>query len=197
VRYVLSINRQGTVQQAEEILQLLEEVKSPHIVGVELSGDPRVGNWEDFRDVLDKARSQYGKKISLHCAEVEEQAKESRGMIDFKPDRLGHCIYLTKEEIAEVVEKQIPVEICPTSNMAACKTAFNQVNQLPQLQEFQRLNHNIIICCDDTMLFSTNHSSELFEYANGFKVTSQEAKDLLLRNVDAMFDDSAKEAIRE
>ena len=150
MRYVLSINRQGTVQQAEEILQLLEEVKSPHIVGVELSGDPRVGNWEDFRDVLDKARSQYGKKISLHCAEVEEQAKESRGMIDFKPDRLGHCIYLTKEEMAEVVEKQIPVEICPTSNMAACKTAFNQVNQLPQLQEFQRLNHNMIICCDDT-----------------------------------------------
>ena len=57
VRYILSINRQGTVQQAEEILGLLEEINSPFIVGVELSGDPRVGNWEDFKDVLEKART--------------------------------------------------------------------------------------------------------------------------------------------
>ena len=65
------------MQEAEEVVQLLEEVKSPFIVGFELSGDPRVGNWEDFREVLEKARTDFGAKISLHCAEVEEQAPES------------------------------------------------------------------------------------------------------------------------
>ena len=73
VRYVLSINRGGPVEQAQDILSLLDEIKSPYIVGVELSGDPRVGNWEDFKDILEKARTQYGMKISLHCAEVTEQ----------------------------------------------------------------------------------------------------------------------------
>lgn len=111
VRYILSINRTGSVQEAEELLTILEEIKSPYIVGVELSGncfnsklkilsflgDPRGGDWTKFKDVLEKVRSQFGKKISLHCAEVEEQKHESQGMIDFNPDRLGHCIYLTKE----------------------------------------------------------------------------------------------------
>ena len=38
VRYILSINRTGPVKDAEDILALLEEIKSPYIVGVELSG---------------------------------------------------------------------------------------------------------------------------------------------------------------
>lgn len=40
-------------------------------------------------------------------------------MIDFKPDRLGHCCFLTKDQIKQVVDLEIPVEICPTSNVAA------------------------------------------------------------------------------
>ena len=35
-------------------------------------GDPRAGDWTKFKDVLEKVRTQHGKKISLHCAEVEE-----------------------------------------------------------------------------------------------------------------------------
>ena len=32
---------------------------------------------------------------------------ESQGMIDFNPDRLGHCIYLSREQMAQVVDKKI------------------------------------------------------------------------------------------
>ena len=75
---------------------------------------------------------------------------ESQGMIDFNPDRLGHCIYLSREQMAQVVDKKIPVEICPSSNLAAYKKAFGQVNLLPQIQEFYGQGHNITICADDT-----------------------------------------------
>lgn len=91
----------------------------------------------------------------------------------------------------------IPVEVCPTSNLAVVKRAERLVNQMPHLRELVELNHNIIICCDDTMLFSTNLSSEMFEFANGFQVTSNEVKSLLLRNVDAIFDDSLKGWLRD
>ena len=47
------------------------------------------------------------------------------------------------------------------------------------------------------MLFSTNISTELFEYAHNFGVSAEELKELLIRNVDAIFDDSCKEWLRE
>lgn len=81
--------------------------------------------------------------------------------------------------------------------MAVVKSAERIVNKMPHLIELVELNHNTIICCDDTMLFSTNISSEMFEFANGFQVTSTQLKDLLLRNVDAIFDDSVKPWLRE
>ena len=43
VRYVVSINRQAGVEAALATYELLKEIKSPYICGVELSGDPRQG----------------------------------------------------------------------------------------------------------------------------------------------------------
>jgi hypothetical protein len=47
------------------------------------------------------------------------------------------------------------------------------------------------------MLFSTNISTELFEYAKGFKVAGHELKALMLKNVDAIFDDGCKVWLQE
>lgn len=41
VRLLVSINRQGTLEAAQETLALVKEIQSPYIVGIELSGDPR------------------------------------------------------------------------------------------------------------------------------------------------------------
>ena len=81
------------------------------------------------------------------------------------------------------------------------------------------MNHNFIICCDDTskfsggattpvsnilyislfvsVLFSTNLSTELFEYAHAFAVTPEELKARMVRNVDIIFDEACKEPLRE
>lgn len=72
-------------------LAILQE--DPYLVGVELSGDPRVGDFSSFAPCLARAK-EHGLKVSLHCAELPEQAKETPEMLAFKPDRLGHCIYL-------------------------------------------------------------------------------------------------------
>ena len=74
VRLLLSINRVMSADQASEIVELAlkfkqEEVK--YIVGIELSGDPRIGKFSTFLPALQKAKENKI-KLSLHCAEVEE-----------------------------------------------------------------------------------------------------------------------------
>lgn len=66
-------------------------------MGLELSGDPRCGDFADFEAVFDSARKE-GFKVSLHCGELREQT-DSQKMIEFRPDRLGHCCYLTTEQL--------------------------------------------------------------------------------------------------
>jgi len=72
VRLLVSINRQSSLEQAQESLSLVKEIQSPFIVGVELSGDPRHGNFSTFEGELRTFRLETGKKVSLHCAETEE-----------------------------------------------------------------------------------------------------------------------------
>lgn len=72
----MSINRQQGAQNAYNTLELIKQLDSSYICGVELSGDPRNGKFVDFIPVFDRARQQ-GLKISLHCAEIPEQMGES------------------------------------------------------------------------------------------------------------------------
>ena len=94
VRLLVSINRTSSLESAQETLALVKEIESRFIVGVELSGDPRDGSFATFEADLRSFREETGMKVSLHCAETEEQKAESQSMIDFAPDRLGHCCYL-------------------------------------------------------------------------------------------------------
>ena len=62
---------------------------------------------------------------------------------------------------------------------------------LPHLKEFYNLGHNLVICCDDTLLFNTHISAELFEYAKAVGLYElEDLKAMLIRNVDAIFLDS-------
>lgn len=47
------------------------------------------------------------------------------------------------------------------------------------------------------MLFGTNLSNELFEYAKAVGAETKDLKELLLRNIDAIFDEDLKPYLRE
>lgn len=50
---------------------------------------------------------------------------------------------------------------------------------------------------NNIVLFGTNLSNELFEYANATNSDIKNLKQLLLRNVDAVFDENVKESLRK
>ena len=56
VRYVASINRGAGVDAARTTLDLIKDLQSPLICGVELSGDPRSGRFSDYSQLLQEVR---------------------------------------------------------------------------------------------------------------------------------------------
>lgn len=67
--------------------------ENPDIIcGVDFSGSPTDGNFDDFKTILEKARNN-GLRLALHCGEVENPV-EINEMLQFGMDRLGHGTYI-------------------------------------------------------------------------------------------------------
>lgn len=134
VRVLLSIDRREDAASASETVALAKEyasvpclrhrgivssdmnyrAKRNRVVGVDLGGNPTIGRWDEWLSALNDARTS-GLKVSLHCAEVVND-EESAAMLAWHPDRLGHCCFLNEASKRELRKKEIPVEICLTSN---------------------------------------------------------------------------------
>jgi len=128
VKYLVSIDRRGTVDDAEMALKLCVDMnrKYPNVVvGLDLSGDARVNDARDYIPVL-KSASDANLRVTVHLAEVPNVDEVSSFLTqNWRPDRLGHatCIHpdfggdanLWKTFAA--LNPPLPVEICLTSNL--------------------------------------------------------------------------------
>lgn len=96
VHLLLSVARHGSVEYARENVEIaIEYFTRPEgspVCGVELGGVATTGSFSDFEPLFREARAA-GLPVALHCGENFEDHSEEAEMLDFGPDRLGHCVY--------------------------------------------------------------------------------------------------------
>ncbi|KAL7212105.1 hypothetical protein ACSBR2_014885 [Camellia fascicularis] len=107
VRLLLSIDRRETTASAMETVELALEMRDLGVAGIDLSGNPIVGEWATFLPALKFAREQ-GLSITLHCGEVPNLV-EINAMLDFLPGRIGHACFFGEEEWRKLKSCKIPV----------------------------------------------------------------------------------------
>ncbi|KAJ7535515.1 hypothetical protein O6H91_12G036800 [Diphasiastrum complanatum] len=163
VRLLLSIDRRESVEGAMETVRLAWEMRHLGIVGIDLSGDPCIGDWKTFLPALTWAKEQ-GFPVALHCAEVPNPT-EVEAMLAFRPDRLGHVCFLEDSEWSKLLTSGIPVEVCLTSNIRTNRVQSIEVHHFSALYN---ANHPVVICTDDPGIFSTTISREYFLIASHF-----------------------------
>ena len=69
VRLLLSIDRRETTEAAMDTVKLALEMRPYGVVGIDLSGNPSIGDWTTYLPALKFAREQ-GLYVTLHCGEV-------------------------------------------------------------------------------------------------------------------------------
>lgn len=123
LRLLLSIDRaKHSTAQAFAIVGLAHRYQKEGVVGIDLSGDPTKGVWSDFEPALSHARS-LGLKITLHAGEVKDRDQEMKAMLDFNPDRFGHCCFVFPPNLHRLKESRVPIELCLTSNLLSNSVA--------------------------------------------------------------------------
>jgi len=195
VRVIPSIDRRETTEAAMDTVRLACELRQEgwEIAGIDLSGDPAVGEWETFVPALKFAREQ-GFPLALHCGEVPN-AEEIRSMLAMCPERLGHVCCLDEPEWQVLLASGIPVEVCLTSNVATLSVPSVEDHHLVGLH---KAKHPIAICTDDTGIFATSLSRELALAAACLDLTTEELLALAKNAIDYAFaEPSLKKALHQ
>jgi len=200
-RLLLSISRTASLEDAMETVELAKKYfrygdnnennkkDINRVVGIEVSGNPKLGNFSTYLPALKKART-YGIPISVHTGEVYKPM-EVTDILNFQPDRLGHGLHLEPVHMKKLLfEKQIPIEICPTSN--TMNLELNDLSEHPKLGIWLKNNYPISFNTDDSVLFNTTLTNEYYNVAKTFNLNEFEIEQLCRNVWDQIFDVNVK-----
>ena len=100
---------------------------------------------------------------------------------------------MTNKELIEIIKnKQITLEICPTSNI--CTSIYKNISEMP-IKKFINKGINITINTDDTTVCDTNLKQELKLISNAFNLSEEDIKKLQINAIKASF--ASKEIKKE
>ncbi len=107
-----------------------------------------------FRDVFTRARSE-GLHSVPHAGETSGPASVWSALDDLGAERIGHGIASIADPalVARLVEEQVPLEVCPTSNLRTRAVASLAEHPLPRLVEAGVM---VTIASDDPPMFGTS-----------------------------------------
>jgi adenosine deaminase len=122
---ILMMDRTFSERQNGIIVEKAIRYAPRGIVGVDIAGPRPAGDgpypYRELAPLVDQARSA-GLGVTIHVGEEggEHGIAEIRDVVDsLRPERIGHGILAAKDEalLADLRERQITLEVCPTSNL--------------------------------------------------------------------------------
>ena len=195
-KLLLSINRSEDLNKAKETLEVAKKFfATGYVVGIDYSGNPFKNTFTDFENIFQEAKD-FGLKTAIHCAELpdEKTLKETYDVLNFRPDRLGHFNYFNEELFQKVHDLNIPIEMCPTSNKF---TMYLKDYKDHHFIRYFKTKHPVSLCTDDTVVFNTTISEEYFRIFQAFGMTVEDAREIIKRSYECVFDEDMKVKLRK
>ena len=167
-----------------ETVRLVEKYLGKGVCAVDLAGAEALFPNENFVDVIEYAKS-LSLPMTLHAGEALG-AESVYSAIELGADRIGHGVRSIEDSslVAILAEKQIPLELCPTSNLNTC--IFDDLSSYP-IRAFLDAGMLITINTDNISVSATSLAKEYQKIADTFSLTEDELKRLALNSARATF----------
>lgn len=169
----------------DQVLDLvLQGKKAGLFIGLGLGGMENGFPAELFTETYHKAIEE-GLHVVAHAGEVDGPDSISSAVHNLHIERIGHGVTcLEDESLTELLaEKQIPFEVCPTSNYCL---AVTEKGEKHQIQEMMNKGLYCTLNSDDPAMFSTTLSNE-YQLLHNQGFTWEELWQLNLNAVHASF----------
>lgn len=182
--WIFDATRHFGVDEAQKVFELAVRYKDRHVVGVGIGGDELKAPPELFRGVYAYAED-HGLHLTVHAGETGP-AESIWGALNLHAERIGHALSAAEDAdlIEELAYRQIPVEICLTSNLrtGCCKTAAEH----PVRNYFDQ-GMMITLNTDDPALFRTSLAREYQFAQETYGFTDEHLRELARNSFEASF----------
>jgi adenosine deaminase/aminodeoxyfutalosine deaminase len=156
----------------------------PSIIGVGIGGDERRTGSEPFRDLYAEARAA-GLRLTAHAGETVGP-EGIWGALNIGAERIGHALSAMHDpELMELLaERQVPLEICITSNLRTSCCA--RLEDHPVRRYFDS-GLMITLNSDDPALFASDLQDEYRLAHDSFAFTPEHLRELAANSIEASF----------
>jgi len=182
--WIFDAVRQFGAEAAMEVFQYAAKFRERNVVGIGIGGDELKGPPELFREAYGYAVAN-GLRLTAHAG--ENAGPESIwGALNLQAERIGHALTAGQdpELVEELARRQIPVEICLTSNMRTGCCA--SISQHPARDYFDR-GVMITLNSDDPAMFGTSLTREYQLAQDTFGFTNEHMRELARNSFEASF----------
>lgn len=158
VRLIVDAVRELGAAHAEATVALVEAADAP-IVGLGLAGVEGSRPESEFV-VLRDAADRLGLGLAVHAGETGTPDTVRAALDDLGADRIGHGIAATRDPalVARLQRERVPLEVCPSSNVALGVVEDLDDHPLPRLWD---AGVEVSVHSDDPPFFSTTLTDEL------------------------------------
>jgi len=184
VLWIFDAVRQFGPEAGECVLELALKHRHRNVVGIGIGGDERKGPPEDFRDVYARARDA-GLRLTCHAGETAGP-ESIWGALNIGAERLGHVLsaWHDPELMAVLAERQVPVELCPTSNLRT--RAISAMADHPLRVYFER-GLMVTLNSDDPAMFGATLTDEYALAQQQFDFSDEQLRELARNSLEASF----------
>src|SRR2546423_6392259 len=184
VLWIFDAVRHFGAEAAKRVFELVVQYKDRNVIGVGIGGDEARGPAEPFRDLYRYAAGN-GLRLTAHAG--ESTGPESIwAALNIGAERLGHVLSAIHDpELIEILaERQIPVEICMSSNLRT--GCLPKLEQHPVRQLFDA-GLLVTLNTDDPAMFHTSLTREYELAQDVFGFTDEHIRELARNSLEASF----------
>jgi aminodeoxyfutalosine deaminase len=173
VRWIFDAVRQFGVEAARRVAGWAVERRDQGVVALGIGGSEERGPAEWFREVFAFAKDS-GLHLVAHAG--ESMGPESiRAALEIGAERIGHGIAAARDErlMRELIERDIPLEVCITSNLVTGVVARLEDHPVRRLYD---AGVPVILNTDDPAMFGCTLTGEYELAATAFGFSEQELR---------------------
>lgn len=186
IRYIVDVSRGFGEKNAMNNLDLTLRHHIPRIVGIGLGGAEKPNPARAFRGVFRRARSN-GLAVVAHAGEEVGPESIWEALMILGAQRIGHGIsaYKDPQLMDYLREHQIPLEVCPTSNIFT--GAFAKTLADHPIRHLYHEGLNVTVNTDDPSVFSVQLADELINLCNYSLLAVDEVLEIVRNGFFATF----------
>lgn len=186
LKLLMDVSRSFGPENAMKNYNLLKEFPSKNIIGIGLGGAESKGPAKDYAEVYEQAIKD-GYRVVSHAGEDLGPESIWDAINYLHSERIGHGISAIQDEklMDLLKEKQIPLEVCPTSNVFT-KKYVNSISEHP-IKKFYEKGLFVTVNTDDPVFFKTTLIEEYWKLYSECNFSIEDIKTLIKAGFKASF----------